>query len=92
MVLASKIELFSNNEDTNAVHDISSLNWDYLGYITLSDNQNTGFKSRELKSANIPTINATLVKLKLGQNHCNSHNNNNQVIKKLHELGTLENK
>ena len=76
---ASKIELFSSNEDTNTVADVNTINWDYLGYITLSDNQSTGFKSRELKSANVPVTTASYVKLKLGKNHANSHNNNNQV-------------
>jgi centrosomal protein CEP104 len=78
-VAASKLELFSSNEDTNTVEEVETINWDYLGYITLSDNQSTGFKSRELKSANVPVTTATYVKLKLGKNHPNSHNNNNQV-------------
>lgn len=78
--LASKIELFSSNEDTNTVDDVASITWDYLGYITLSDNQSTGFKSRELKSANVPVTTASFFKLKLSKNHSNSHNNNNQVL------------
>ncbi|XP_063905541.1 centrosomal protein of 104 kDa isoform X1 [Zophobas morio] len=78
-LIPSKIELFSSNEDTNTVADVNTINWDYLGYITLSDNQSTGFKSRELKSANVPVTTASYVKLKLGKNHANSHNNNNQV-------------
>lgn len=56
-----------------------NMNWEYLGYITLSDNQSTGFKSRELKSANVPSPIASFVKLKLGKNHVNSYNINNQV-------------
>lgn len=55
------------------------MTWDYLGYITLSDNQSTGFKSRELKSANVPACISSFVKLKLGKNHINSYNINNQV-------------
>lgn len=55
------------------------MDWDYLGYITLSDNQSTGFKSRELKSANIPISVASFVKLKLGKSHVNSYNINSQV-------------
>ncbi|XP_008195174.2 centrosomal protein of 104 kDa [Tribolium castaneum] len=78
-LIPSKIELFSSNEDTNTIDDVASITWDYLGYVTLSDNQSTGFKSRELKSANVPTTIASYVKLKLGKNHSNSHNNNNQV-------------
>lgn len=55
------------------------MNWNYLGYVTLSDNQSTGFKSRELKSANLPTTIASFVMLKFGNNHINSYNINNQV-------------
>lgn len=58
---------------------MDTIDWDYLGYITLSDNQSTGFKSRELKSANVPVTIASFIKLKLGKSHDNSHNNNNQV-------------
>lgn len=56
-----------------------ALKWDYLGYITLSDNQSSSFKSRELKSAKVPTCVATFIKLKLGKNHNNSYNTYNQV-------------
>lgn len=59
--------------------NIMGIKWNYLGYITLSDNQSTGFKSRELKSANVPVCDATFVKVSLGKNHSNSHNNTNQV-------------
>lgn len=77
--LASKVELFTSNDDTNTFADGEAMDWDYLGYITLSDNQSTGFKSRELKSANVPTSVASFVKLKLSRNHVNSYNINNQV-------------
>lgn len=82
--LASKIELFSSNEDTNMVSDVTSINWEYLGYITLSDNQSTGFKSRELKSANVPKCLISFIKLKLHKNHNNSYNINNQVSKNIY--------
>lgn len=78
-ISASKIELFASNQDTNTVEDVMNINWDYLGYITLSDNQSTGFKSRELKSVNVPTCVASFLKLKLGNNHTNAYNINNQV-------------
>lgn len=61
--------------------DIANVNWEYLGYITLSENQSTGFKSRELKSAKVPECVATFVKLKLSKNHSNSYNTYNQVIR-----------
>ncbi|KRT86105.1 hypothetical protein AMK59_2950 [Oryctes borbonicus] len=78
-LIPSKIELFSSNEDTNMISDVTNINWEYLGYITLSDNQSTGFKSRELKSANVPKCLVSFIKLKLHKNHNNSYNINNQA-------------
>lgn len=89
MFAASKIELFNSNEDTNTVTDVANINWEYLGYITLSDNQSSAFKSRELKSAKVPTCVVTFVKLKLGKNHSNSYNTYNQVsLIAINVLGT----
>lgn len=79
LLIASKIELYSSNEDTNTVTDVTKIAWEYLGYITLSDNQSSSFKSRELKSAKVPTCTATFIKLKLGKNHNNSYNTYNQA-------------
>lgn len=62
--------------DTN---EIQCQTFDYLGYITLADNQSTGFKSRELKSVSVPTKIATYLKLRLSKNHENAFNINNQV-------------
>ncbi|XP_017773624.1 PREDICTED: centrosomal protein of 104 kDa isoform X2 [Nicrophorus vespilloides] len=78
-LIPSKVELFASNEDTNTVVDVNGISWDYLGYVTLSDNQSTGFKSRELKSANVPTTIASFLKLKLSKNHNNTYNIHNQV-------------
>ncbi|KAF7267295.1 hypothetical protein GWI33_019484 [Rhynchophorus ferrugineus] len=78
-LIPSKIELFSNNGDSNLVNDVSSISWEYIGYITLSSNDSTEFKSRELKSANVPKTEATFIKLHLHDNHENVHNQYNQV-------------
>nr|CAH7766447.1 unnamed protein product [Callosobruchus chinensis] len=78
-LIPSKVELFVNNEDTNTVEDVANLCWDYLGYITLSTNESTRFKSRELKSANVPKTEVTYVKINLHNNHVNAHNVFNQV-------------
>ncbi|CAH1965536.1 unnamed protein product [Acanthoscelides obtectus] len=78
-LIPSKVELFVNNEDTNTVEDVANLCWDYLGYITLSTNESTGFKSRELKSANVPKTEVTYVKINLHNNHVNVHNVFKQV-------------
>ncbi|XP_018562856.1 centrosomal protein of 104 kDa [Anoplophora glabripennis] len=78
-LIPSKVEIFLNNEDTNTIENVSLITWEYLGYITLSDNQGTEFKSRELKSANVPKKEATFVKMNLHRNHENIYNINNQV-------------
>lgn len=79
LFLASKVELFLSNEDTNTVEDAEKINWEYLGYITLSTNETTEFKSRELKSANVPKNEVTFVKINLHRNHVNHLNVHNQV-------------
>ncbi|KAK7884098.1 hypothetical protein WMY93_027221 [Mugilogobius chulae] len=49
-----------------------------LGYVSLSDNQQTSFKARELKSVHVDVI-ATHLRITLHQNHDNRHNRYNQV-------------
>ncbi|XP_025832846.1 centrosomal protein of 104 kDa [Agrilus planipennis] len=78
-LIPSKVELYASNQDTNTVDNISNIKWEYLGYVTLSDNQSTDFKCRELKSVNVPSAIASFLKLKLGINHKNFHNVYNQV-------------
>ena len=57
----------------------SSVRFEYLGFITLSDNCATEYKSRELKSVTVPGARARFVKLRLHRNHRNAHNPHNQV-------------
>nr|XP_023030197.1 centrosomal protein of 104 kDa [Leptinotarsa decemlineata] len=79
-LIPAKVELFLSNEDSNTVDEsATNINWEYLGYITLSTNESTDFKSRELKSANVPKNQVTFVKMNLHHNHFNSHNKFNQV-------------
>ncbi|XP_051895592.1 centrosomal protein of 104 kDa isoform X2 [Pristis pectinata] len=49
-----------------------------LGYVSLSDNQKTGFKARELKSVHVDAVGKYL-KLTLHKNHVNRYNLYNQV-------------
>lgn len=51
----------------------------YLGYITLSDNASTMYKSRELKSVALPETEAVSLKLRLHKPHSNAHNVYQQV-------------
>ncbi|KAM9344179.1 centrosomal protein of 104 kDa isoform 2-T2 [Pholidichthys leucotaenia] len=49
-----------------------------LGYVSLSDNENTSFKARELKSVHVDAI-GTYLRVTLHRNHCNRYNHYNQV-------------
>ncbi|XP_030760199.1 centrosomal protein of 104 kDa [Sitophilus oryzae] len=78
-LIPSKIQLYSNNENLDKELDLEKISWNYIGYINLSSNDSTEFKSRELKSANVPKIEATYIKLHLHENHENVLNHFNQV-------------
>uniref|UniRef100_A0A8C6UAT5 Centrosomal protein of 104 kDa n=1 Tax=Neogobius melanostomus TaxID=47308 RepID=A0A8C6UAT5_9GOBI len=49
-----------------------------LGYVSLSDNEQTSFKARELKSVHVDAI-GTYLRITLHQNHGNRYNRFNQV-------------
>ncbi|XP_054637674.1 centrosomal protein of 104 kDa-like isoform X1 [Dunckerocampus dactyliophorus] len=49
-----------------------------LGYVSLSDNEKTGFRARELKSVHVDAV-GTYLKITFHQNHINRHNHYNQV-------------
>lgn len=49
-----------------------------LGYVSLSDNEKTGFKARELKSVHVDAI-GTHLRITFHRNHVNSYNHYNQV-------------
>ncbi|XP_071331392.1 centrosomal protein of 104 kDa isoform X2 [Trachinotus anak] len=49
-----------------------------LGYVSLSDNEKTGFKARELKSVHVDAI-GTYLRITFHKNHGNSYNHYNQV-------------
>ncbi|XP_071772798.1 centrosomal protein of 104 kDa [Centroberyx gerrardi] len=49
-----------------------------LGYVSLSDNEKTGFKSRELKSVHVDAI-GTYLRITFHRNHTNRYNLYNQV-------------
>lgn len=49
-----------------------------LGYVSLSDNEKTSFKARELKSVHVDAI-GTYLRVTLHKNHVNRHNHFSQV-------------
>jgi centrosomal protein CEP104 len=75
---AQKLELWAGNE-ADVQLSPTTAEFEYLGFITLSDNQTTGFTSRELKSVTVPSCAARYLKLRLQANHPNSLNVHNQV-------------
>ncbi|XP_019718495.1 centrosomal protein of 104 kDa isoform X2 [Hippocampus comes] len=49
-----------------------------LGYVSLSDNEKTGFRARELKSVHLDAV-GTYLRITFHRNHANRHNRYNQV-------------
>nr|XP_040049239.1 centrosomal protein of 104 kDa isoform X2 [Gasterosteus aculeatus aculeatus] len=49
-----------------------------LGYVSLSENEKTGFQARELKSVHVDAI-GTYLRITFHRNHVNHHNHHNQV-------------
>lgn len=77
---ANKIEIWIGPEECVDTDNITTQNYEYLGYITLNDNDGGSVKSRELKTITLPLASATsYVKLILYENHKNSLNRYNQV-------------
>eukprot|EP00118_Oscarella_pearsei_P011324 m.75306 g.75306 ORF g.75306 m.75306 type:complete len:982 (+) comp35937_c0_seq4:2015-4960(+) len=77
-LIATKIELCIGNVPTGLPCSLQNCQFQRLGYISLSDNQATGFKAREMKSVHIDAV-GQFVKLLLHKNHINRHNLYSQV-------------
>ena len=74
LLSAQKLEIWASRENSSTSSDFT-----YLGYITLSDNASTMYKSRELKSVALPETEAVSLKFRLHKPHCNAHNIHEQV-------------
>ncbi|XP_034949351.1 centrosomal protein of 104 kDa isoform X2 [Chelonus insularis] len=74
-LIPEKLEIWTTREENASVNTA----FNYLGYITLSDNESTLYKSRELKSVALPETEANSLKLRLHKPHQNSHNVHEQV-------------
>lgn len=53
--------------------------YSHYRYVSLSDNEKTGFKARELKSVHVDVI-GTYLRITLHRNHVNRYNQYNQVL------------
>ncbi|KAG8037489.1 hypothetical protein G9C98_005699 [Cotesia typhae] len=74
-LIPEKLEIWTTKEENASVNT----SFNYLGYITLSDNESTIYKSRELKSVALPETKALSLKLRLHKPHQNTHNVHEQV-------------
>ncbi|XP_044599316.1 centrosomal protein of 104 kDa isoform X1 [Cotesia glomerata] len=74
-LIPEKLEIWTTKEENASVNT----SFNYLGYITLSDNESTLYKSRELKSVALPETKALSLKLRLHKPHQNTHNVHEQV-------------
>jgi len=77
-LVASKIEIFAGMPADSNTPSLLNCKFNRLGYISLSDNDGTNYKTRELKSVNLNVI-CHFVKFVIHKNHVNIHNLYNQV-------------
>ncbi|XP_049940431.1 centrosomal protein of 104 kDa [Schistocerca serialis cubense] len=79
-LIPERLELWAGSDvDESDPQSVCGSHFEYLGYITLSSNESTAFKSRELKSVTVPSCKARFLKLRLHKNHPNAFNVHNQV-------------
>ncbi|XP_052715307.1 centrosomal protein of 104 kDa-like isoform X2 [Crassostrea angulata] len=77
-LIATKIEFFVGDVPDEQLQDLENARYTRLGYVSLSDNEKTGYKARELKSVHVDAIGLYL-KLNIHKNHINKYNIYNQV-------------
>ncbi|XP_056014610.1 centrosomal protein of 104 kDa-like isoform X6 [Ostrea edulis] len=77
-LIATKIEFFVGDVPDEQSQDLENARYTRLGYVSLSDNEKTGYKARELKSVHVDAIGLYL-KLNIHKNHINKYNIYNQV-------------
>ncbi|XP_055864407.1 centrosomal protein of 104 kDa-like isoform X2 [Biomphalaria glabrata] len=77
-LIPTKIEFFVGDVPDGAPLLLESARYARLGYVSLSDNEKTGYKARELKSVHVDAV-GHFLKLNIHKNHVNKHNLYNQV-------------
>ncbi|XP_078095289.1 centrosomal protein of 104 kDa isoform X2 [Mustelus asterias] len=77
-LISTKIEFYISDSLPHHLGSHHVERFRRLGYVSLSDNQKTGFKARELKSVHVDAIGQYL-KLTFHKNHVNRYNLYNQV-------------
>ncbi|RUS82487.1 hypothetical protein EGW08_009750, partial [Elysia chlorotica] len=77
-LVPTKIEFFVGDIPDGTPLTLNNARYARLGYVSLSDNEKTGFKARELKSVHVDAV-GHFLKLNIHKNHVNKHNLYNQV-------------
>ncbi|KAK6175360.1 hypothetical protein SNE40_013841 [Patella caerulea] len=77
-VTAKKIEFYVGDVPDGTKPSLESARYTRVGYVSFSDNENSGYKARELKSIHVDA-HGVFLKLVLHKNHINKHNLYNQV-------------
>lgn len=77
---AERIELWIHHSSKDVATTPSSQTFEYLGFISLSDNESTKYKSRELQSVAVGPRSGTHLKLRFGAAHENPYNPHKQVF------------
>ncbi|MGH0177796.1 UNVERIFIED_CONTAM: hypothetical protein FKN15_075896 [Acipenser sinensis] len=77
-MISAKIEFYVSDSLPEYFSPNQSVRFQRLGYVSLSDNEKTGFKARELKSVHVDAVGQYL-KLIFHKNHVNRYNLYNQV-------------
>ncbi|KAL3861939.1 hypothetical protein ACJMK2_007949 [Sinanodonta woodiana] len=77
-LIATKVEFFVGDVPDGVTVTLDNARYTRLGYVSLSDNEKTGFKARELKSVQVDAV-GVFLKLNIHKNHINKFNLYNQV-------------
>ncbi|XP_033095811.1 centrosomal protein of 104 kDa-like isoform X2 [Anneissia japonica] len=77
-LIPTKIEFYVGDIPTHRLESLHGARYKRLGYVTMSDNEKTGFKARELKSVHVNAIGQYL-KIVIHKNFVNKYNLYNQV-------------
>ncbi|XP_064642037.1 centrosomal protein of 104 kDa-like isoform X2 [Lineus longissimus] len=77
-LIPTKIEFYVGDVPDGTGMNLQNARYTRLGYVSVSDNEKTGYKARELKSVHVDAMGVYL-KLVIHKNHVNKHNLYNQV-------------
>ncbi|XP_071945572.1 centrosomal protein of 104 kDa-like isoform X2 [Antedon mediterranea] len=77
-LIPTKIEFYMGDVPTHRLESLHGARYKRLGYVSMSDNEKTGFKARELKSVHVNAV-GQFLKIVIHKNFVNKYNLYNQV-------------